>query len=112
MREKIEKRKKRKTAMQTPVADQPAPSRPRPHPHVPIREEIEEEHASSARSVPSHTWSGHWLSAREFATVVNRREQTVYKWIRLGVLAEFGIPTYMFRSGRPHSGRVFILNVY
>jgi hypothetical protein len=98
--------------MQTPVADQPAPSQPRPQPHVPIREEETMETASSARSVPPHEWHNHWLSVSEFAAVMNRREQTIYKWLRTGTLAEFNIPVCQYRSGRPHTGRTFILYVY
>jgi len=68
--------------------------------------------ASSARSVPPHEWRNHWLSVPEFAAVMNRREQTVYKWLRTGTLAEFNIPVCQFRNGRLHSGRTFILYIY
>ena len=65
-----------------------------------------------ARSVPSHNWRAHWLTATEFARVMGREPQTVYKWLRNGTLAEFGVPVMHFRGGRLHSGRVFIQNIY
>lgn len=67
---------------------------------------------SAARSVPVHNWRAHWLTAREFARVMGRDEQTVYWWIRNGILADFGIPTCQFRQGRMHSGRIFIRNIF
>ena len=68
--------------------------------------------ASSSRSVPVCNWRAHWLTAQEFARVMGRRPQTVYAWLRDGTLAEFGIPTYQLRCGRPHSGRIFIQNIF
>ena len=69
-------------------------------------------HTSSARCIPSCLWRAHWLTVNEFAQVVGRRPYTVHAWLRNGTLAAFGIPTYRFRSGRPHSGRTFIQNIY
>ena len=84
----------------------------RSHSQVYIREDMTVEHASAARGALSHSWKGHWLSAREFATVVNRHEQTIYSWIADGTLAEFGIPTYKFQGKRPHTARLWILNPF
>lgn len=86
----------------------PVAELPRPKPHVPVRENA----SSSARSIPPHPWRGHWLSVTEFASVMNRHEQTIYKWLRNGTLAEFGVPVVQFRHGRLHSGRVFIYHIY
>lgn len=72
----------------------------------------EPDHASSSRSASSYNWRAHWLTANEFARVMGREPQTIYKWLRNGTLAEFGIPVCQFRSGRLHSGRFFILNIY
>lgn len=94
---------KKAKQMETPVTEIPL----RPRPVVPVREA-----ASSARSVSPHSWRGHWLSVSEFAVIMGRHEQTIYKWLRTGTLAEFGVPVVQFRSGRPHSGRTFIQNVY
>lgn len=68
--------------------------------------------ASSARSVPAHNWRAHWLTAQEFARMMGREPQTIYKWLRNGTLAEFGVPVYQSRFGRLHSGRIFIQNIY
>lgn len=70
------------------------------------------DHASSARSVPVHNWRAHWLTAREFSRMMGRDEQTIYKWLRNGTLAEFGVPVCQFRHGKVHSGRTFIQNIY
>ena len=70
------------------------------------------DHASSARSVPTHNWRAHWLTAQEFSRMMGRHPQTVYWWLKHGTLAEFGIPVCQFRGGKLHSGRVFIQNIY
>lgn len=70
------------------------------------------DHASSARTVPVHNWRAHWLTVSEFSRMMGRRPTTMYKWIGDGTLAEFGVPVMQFRSGRLHSGRTFILNIY
>ena len=88
--------RKREQEMETPAAELPVPA----HPQVPVR------------LVPTHTWRQHWLTAGEFAKLMNRHEQTVYSWLRNGTLAEFGIPVYQCRRGRLHSGRTFICNIY
>jgi len=62
--------------------------------------------------VPACLWVGHWLTVSEFARLMGRSPQTVYKWTRLGTTAEFGISTYEYRSGRKHSARVFVRNPY
>ncbi len=72
----------------------------------------DQDHASSARSVPTCNWRAHWLTVNEFSRMMGRDPQTVYKWLRIGTLAEFGVPTYQFRHGGLHSGRVFIKNIY
>lgn len=64
------------------------------------------------RGVPVHNWRQHWLTVAEFSRVLGREPQTVYKMLRLGTLAEFGVPICEFRTGRRHSGRVFIQNIY
>lgn len=69
-------------------------------------------HSSSARRIPPCLWRAHWLTVNEFAQVVGRRPYTVHAWLRNGTLAAFGIPTYRFCSGMPHSGRTFIQNIY
>lgn len=66
----------------------------------------------ASHPVPLHNWRAHWLTVSEFARMMGRDPQTVYKWIRQGTLAEFGIPCCRFRAGRLHSGRVFIQNIY
>jgi Helix-turn-helix domain len=63
-------------------------------------------------SVPVHNWRAHWLTTQEFARMLGRSHWTIYTWIRNGTLAEFGVPTYQLRSGRLHSGRTFIRNIY
>jgi helix-turn-helix protein len=80
----------------------------------PLEAEIESESStiSAARGVPVHNWRAHWLTASEFARMMGRDPQTVYKWLRNGTLAEFGVPVYQFRHGRLHSGRTFIQNIY
>lgn len=72
----------------------------------------ESDHAASARLIPDHNWSAHWLTAQEFSRVMGRRPQTVYTWLRNGTLAEFGIPVCTFRCGGLHSGRTFIQNIF
>jgi hypothetical protein len=67
---------------------------------------------SSAARLPVHNWRAHWLTAQEFARMMGRPQPTVYRWLRNGTLAEFGIPVCQFRQGRLHSGRVFIQNIY
>ena len=62
--------------------------------------------------VPAYNWRAHWLTATEFARMMGREPQTVYKWLRNGTLAEFGVPVIHFRNGRRHSGRTFIQNIY
>jgi hypothetical protein len=69
------------------------------------------EQGSSAR-LPTHNWRAHWLTVQEFAHMMGRPQPTVYKWLRNGTLAEFGIPVMQFRGSRSHSGRVFIQNIY
>lgn len=63
-------------------------------------------------TVPSHNWRAHWLTVSEFSRMMGRKPSTIYEWVGDGTLAEFGIPVWQMRSGRLHSGRVFILNVY
>jgi len=67
---------------------------------------------SSDRLVPTYNWRAHWLTAQEFARMMGRDPQTIYKWLRIGTLAEFGIPVCQFRHGRLHSGRTFIQNIF
>jgi hypothetical protein len=68
--------------------------------------------AQPKSTVPVHNWRAHWLTAQEFARMMGREPQTVYKWLRNGTLAEFGVPVMHFRQGKQHSGRTFILNIY
>jgi hypothetical protein len=84
------------------MATAPAPA--------PITESLD--HASSARSITTYNWRAHWLTVREFGRMMGRDEQTIYKWLRNGTLAEFGVPVCQFRHGRLHSGRTFIQNIY
>jgi hypothetical protein len=101
------KKRVMKSTMQIPVEESQS-SRPRPI--VPIRDDVEAR-ASSTRD-SSHSWKGHWLSAREFATMMNRHEQTVYSWVADGTLAEFGIPVCKFSGRRPHTARLWILSPF
>jgi hypothetical protein len=71
-----------------------------------------EDRATSSRSIPSCSWRAHWLTAQEFSRVMGRPPATIYRWMREGTLAEFGIPIYQFRQGGLHSGRIFIQNVF
>jgi len=65
-----------------------------------------------AHLVPVYNWRAHWLTANEFARMMGREPVTVYKWLRNGTLAEFGVPVVQFRYGRRHSSRFFIQNIY
>ena len=67
---------------------------------------------TSTQTIPAHNWSAHWLTVSEFSRMMGRKPSTIYEWIGEGTLAEFGIPVWQIRSGRLHSGRVFIFNVY
>jgi hypothetical protein len=87
--------------MEPPVTELPL----RPPPLVPVRE------GAATRRVPPHNWRGHWLSVSEFAFAMDRHEQTVYKWLRNGTLADFGVPVVQFRRGQLHYGRTFIYNI-
>jgi hypothetical protein len=62
--------------------------------------------------VPPHQWAGHWLTVAEFSRLMGRRPYTVYGWVRENVMSEFGISVYEFRSGRKHSARIFVRNLY
>jgi hypothetical protein len=66
--------------------------------------------ASSSR-LPAHNWRAHWLTVQEFSRMMGRPPDTIYRWLRTGTLAEFGVPVMQFRGGRLHSGRTFIRNV-
>jgi len=66
---------------------------------------------ASASRLPVHNWRAHWLTVQEFSRMMGRPPDTVYKWLRTGTLAEFGVPVMQFRSGRLHSGRTFIRNI-
>jgi hypothetical protein len=68
--------------------------------------------ASRPSFVPAHAWVGHWLTIEEFARMMGRRPQTVYKWIRQNSMMDFNISTYEFRIGRKHSARIFVRNPY
>lgn len=65
-----------------------------------------------SRLIPDHNWHAHWLTVSEFSRMMGRSPWTIQTWIRNGTLAEFGIPVWQMRCGRPHSGRIFIQNVY
>ena len=71
-----------------------------------------EEVLPPARLVPTYNWRAHWLTANEFARMMGREPVTIYKWIKNGTLADFGVPVMHFRRGRRHSGRTFIQNIY
>jgi len=65
----------------------------------------------SSSRLPVHNWRAHWLTVQEFSRMMGRPPDTVYKWLRTGTLAEFGVPVMQFRSGRLHSGRTLIRNI-
>jgi len=65
--------------------------------------------SSSRLSV--HNWRAHWLTVQEFSRMMGRPPNTVYRWLRTGTLAEFGVPVMQFRGRRLHSGRTFIQNL-
>jgi len=89
------------------MSEQDVVAEPEPDPST-----ILDRPSSSRLSIPSHPWRAHWLTVAEFSRVMGRCPTAVYNWIDNGTLAEFGIPMCHFRTGRRHSGRVFILNIY